>query len=113
MIPKPVSVCRYYHRSLNPRKLIEVRFSHLSAKMTMARTIKLYKLPEITATKGLREMTAADVPQVFKLLTNSLKQYALAPVFNSEEEIAHALVPVKDVVFSYVAEVCERVYGRV
>ncbi|KAF1762536.1 hypothetical protein GCK72_010798 [Caenorhabditis remanei] len=104
VIPKPVSICRYYHRSLNPRKLIDVRFSHLSAKMTMARTIKLYKLPEETATRSLREMTRADVPQVFKLLTNSLKQYSLAPVYTDEEELAHALVPRKTVVYSYVAE---------
>lgn len=104
VIPKPVSVCRYYHRSLNPRKLIDVRFSHLSAKMTMARTIKLYKLPEETATRNLREMTRADVGQVFKLLTNSLKQYSLAPVYTDEEELAHALVPRKNVVYSYVAE---------
>ncbi|CCD63182.1 putative glycylpeptide N-tetradecanoyltransferase [Caenorhabditis elegans] len=104
VIPKPVSVCRYYHRSLNPRKLIDVRFSHLSAKMTMARTIKLYKLPEETATRNLREMKSTDVPQVFKLLTTSLKQYSLAPVYNSEEELAHALVPKKGVVYSYVAE---------
>ncbi|CAI2349559.1 unnamed protein product [Caenorhabditis sp. 36 PRJEB53466] len=104
VIPKPVSVCRYYHRSLNPRKLIDVRFSHLSQKMTMARTIKLYKLPETTTTRGLRPMTREDVPQVFKLLTQSLKQYRLAPVYTSEEELAHALVPVKNVVYSYVAE---------
>lgn len=104
VIPKPVSVCRYYHRSLNPRKLIDVRFSHLSQKMTMARTIKLYKLPEETATRNLREMTPADVPQVFKLLTNSLKQYSLAPVFTDDKELAHALIPRKGVVYSYVAE---------
>uniref|UniRef100_A0A8R1E0Z0 Glycylpeptide N-tetradecanoyltransferase n=1 Tax=Caenorhabditis japonica TaxID=281687 RepID=A0A8R1E0Z0_CAEJA len=104
VIPKPVSVCRYWHRSLNPRKLIDVRFSHLSNKMTMARTIKLYKLPDAPATKNIREMQAKDVPQVFRLLTNSLKQYSLAPVFTSEEEVAHALLPVKNVVYSYIAE---------
>uniref|UniRef100_A0A1I7URC9 Glycylpeptide N-tetradecanoyltransferase n=1 Tax=Caenorhabditis tropicalis TaxID=1561998 RepID=A0A1I7URC9_9PELO len=104
VIPKPVSVCRYYHRSLNPRKLIDVRFSHLSSKMTMARTIRLYKLPDEPATRNLREMTAGDVPQVYKLLTKSLEQYKLAPVYNSEEELAHALVPRKNVVYSYVAE---------
>ena len=38
---------RYWHRSLNPRKLIEVKFSHLSRHMTMQRTLKLYKLPEV------------------------------------------------------------------
>jgi Myristoyl-CoA:protein N-myristoyltransferase, C-terminal domain len=34
------------------------------ARMTMARTIKLYKLPEETATPGIRPMHQADVPQV-------------------------------------------------
>ena len=29
VLPKPVSVCRYWHRSLNPKKLIEVGFSTL------------------------------------------------------------------------------------
>ena len=24
VLPKPVACCRYYHRSLNPKKLIEV-----------------------------------------------------------------------------------------
>ena len=42
---------RYWHRSLNPRKLIEVKFSHLSRNMTMQRTLKLYKLPDETKTK--------------------------------------------------------------
>ena len=40
-------VCRYWHRSLNPRKLIEIKFSHLSRNMTMQRTMKLYRLPEV------------------------------------------------------------------
>ena len=34
------------------------------SRMTMARTLKLYKLLDAPATPGLRPMTAADVPQV-------------------------------------------------
>lgn len=30
LLPKPVATCRYYHRSLNPKKLIDVGFSRLS-----------------------------------------------------------------------------------
>ena len=33
-------------------------------RMTMARTIKLYKLPDETSTPGLRPMRPEDVPQV-------------------------------------------------
>jgi hypothetical protein len=29
VLPKPVCGCRYWHRSLNPKKLIEVKFSSL------------------------------------------------------------------------------------
>lgn len=32
--------------------------------MTMARTLKLYKLPDVPQTPGLRQMEGRDVPQV-------------------------------------------------
>lgn len=68
VLPKPVSTCTYWHRSLNPKKLIEVKFSHLSRNMTMQRTLKLYKLPDKPKTPGFRKMTAADIPRAHKLL---------------------------------------------
>ncbi len=34
VLPHPISSCRYYHRSLNPKKLIEVKFSHKHPKLT-------------------------------------------------------------------------------
>lgn len=46
-VTNEISLRRYWHRSLNPRKLIEVKFSHLSRNMTMQRTMKLYRLPEV------------------------------------------------------------------
>ena len=48
VLPRPVGSCRYWHRSLNPRKLIEVKFSHLTRNMTLQRTVKLYKLPNVS-----------------------------------------------------------------
>jgi len=42
---------RYYHRSLNPKKLIEVGFSRLQPRMTMARTIKLYRPHEVRSVR--------------------------------------------------------------
>lgn len=47
VIPKPVGACRYWHRSLNVRKLIDVEFSRLQPRMTLNRTIRLYKLPTV------------------------------------------------------------------
>jgi hypothetical protein len=124
LLPKPVAECQYWHRSLNPKKLISVGFrcaalrcaalcsavlvgaggcgaekaallvlpfhtapalrrlhspalphrwppppcaalcSHLAPRMTMARTLKLYRLPDQPQTPGLRQMENKDVPQV-------------------------------------------------
>ncbi|KAJ1373455.1 glycylpeptide N-tetradecanoyltransferase [Parelaphostrongylus tenuis] len=103
VLPRPVGVCRYWHRSLNPRKLIDVRFSHLSAKMTMARTIKLYKLPDTPATSGLRPLEKRDISSAWKLLSEYLKKFSLAPVF-TKKEFEHIFTPIDDVVYTYVVE---------
>ncbi|WKX98917.1 hypothetical protein Q1695_014082 [Nippostrongylus brasiliensis] len=103
VLPKPVGVCRYWHRSLNPKKLIDVKFSHLSAKMTMARTIKLYKLPDHPATVGLRPLEKKDISSAWKLLSEYLKRFSLAPVF-TKKEFEHVFMPIDDVVYTYVLE---------
>jgi glycylpeptide N-tetradecanoyltransferase len=101
VIPKPVGSCRYWHRSLNPKKLIETRFSHLSRTMTMARTIKLYKLPEQPRT-NLVKMESKHIPSAFKLLTEYLTKFDFVPIL-TEEEFRHFLLPREDVIYSYVS----------
>ena len=103
LLPTPISTAQYWHRSLNPKKLIDVGFSRLAPRMTMARTIKLYKLPEETATPGLRPMERRDVAGVTALLKDYLAQFPVAPVF-SESEVKHLLMPVNDVIEAYVVE---------
>ncbi|KAL4433450.1 hypothetical protein ABPG77_010303 [Micractinium sp. CCAP 211/92] len=103
LLPKPVAECQYWHRSLNPKKLIAVGFSRLAPRMTMARTLKLYKLPDAPQTPGLRQMEDRDVPQVTALLANYLKGFSIAPEL-SEEEVRHWLAFQADVVYSYVVE---------
>lgn len=102
VLPTPVAEAQYWHRSLNPKKLIAVGFSRLSRNMTMQRTIKLYKLPEVPVTPGLRPMEEKDVAGVKRLLDTYLEKYKLAPKM-SEEEVKHWLLMRKDVVYSYVA----------
>ena len=101
VLPKAVAQNRYYHRSLNPKKLIDIGFSRLHRNMTMMRTIKLYKVADKPAMQGFRQMQRGDVKQVHALLNTYLAKFALAPVFE-EEEIAHWLVPRKGVVDAYV-----------
>jgi glycylpeptide N-tetradecanoyltransferase len=103
VLPKPVARCRYWHRSLNPKKLIEVGFSRLAPRMTMTRTVKLYGLPEAPSTRGLRPMVAADCEEACAALNKHLMKYAIAPQL-SEAEFKHWLLPRTDVIYSFVVE---------
>jgi glycylpeptide N-tetradecanoyltransferase len=71
VLPKPVSRCRYHHRSLNPKKLIEVRFSSLPPRTTMAEHLRNLKLPK-RPVNPLRPMTEEDVVEVHALLNEYL-----------------------------------------
>ncbi|KAL3535584.1 hypothetical protein ACH5RR_004045 [Cinchona calisaya] len=103
LLPTPLTTSQYWHRTLNPKKLIDVGFSRLGERMTMSRAIKLYKLPTSTLTTGLRKMELRDVPAVTKLLRNYLSQFAVAPEFDNND-VEHWLVPRENVVDSYLVE---------
>jgi glycylpeptide N-tetradecanoyltransferase len=102
VLPKPVSSTRYWHRSLQVKKLIDVHFTRLQKNMTMMRTIKLYKVNDQPLIPGIRQMTDADVPHVHRLLTDYLSKFSLVPLF-TEEEVRHWLVPRPEVMYAYVA----------
>lgn len=103
VIPKPVTKCRYWHRSLNPKKLIAVGFSQLGPRMTLSRVIKLYQLPETTQTPGVRPLEPRDVEAAWTLVENYLKKYRLAPTF-SKDEFGHWFLSRDGVVNSFVVE---------
>jgi glycylpeptide N-tetradecanoyltransferase len=44
VIPRPVSTASYFHRSVNPKKLIEAGFSALQSGETMASHLKKQKI---------------------------------------------------------------------
>lgn len=109
VLPKPVSTCRYYHRSLDWLKLYDVGFSPLPAKSTKARQVSRFALPVTTATPGLREMELKDVDAVHGLLGRYLERFELAPKLD-KAEVGHWLLnkeskPEDRVVWSYVVEV--------
>jgi len=104
VLPVPVASCRYYHRSLNPKKLVDIGFSHLGPRMTMARLQKLYRLPSTeTSTPGLRPMTRSDIPSALKLLTKYLSDRCDLAIEFTEDELAHWILPREGVISSYVA----------
>eukprot|EP00596_Hydrurales_sp_CCMP1899_P003968 CAMPEP_0119045000 /NCGR_PEP_ID=MMETSP1177-20130426/36191_1 /TAXON_ID=2985 /ORGANISM="Ochromonas sp, Strain CCMP1899" /LENGTH=450 /DNA_ID=CAMNT_0007016021 /DNA_START=57 /DNA_END=1406 /DNA_ORIENTATION=+ len=102
VLPKPVGRCRYYHRSLNPKKLVEVKFSSIRQGSTMAKLIKELKLPT-KPTHAFRKMEEIDMPMVHKLLTESLSRRKLAQMF-TVEDLAHTLLPRVGVIESWVLE---------
>jgi len=103
VLPKPVACCRYYHRSLNPKKLIEVGFSRLAPRMTLTRTIKLYALSEETQTPGLRPIADKDCEVCCQKLNEYLTRFELAPRFTTAE-FRHWMLTQTGVVYTYVVE---------
>ncbi|MCJ1386767.1 glycylpeptide N-tetradecanoyltransferase [Xylographa soralifera] len=108
VLPKPVSSCRYLHRSLDWLKLYEVGFSPLPPNSTKFRQITKNHLPSATSVVGLRPMQKKDVGQVKQLLERYLKRFAMAPEY-SEDEVEHWLVhdettTADQVIWTYVVE---------
>lgn len=103
LLPSPVSSSRYFHRSLNPKKLIEVGFSRIGPRMTLARTIKLNVLKSEPEIPGIRPLTDADVPEACKLMEEHNKRFELRVEY-SEADFAHWFLPRDGVVHSYVVE---------
>ncbi|CCU74557.1 Glycylpeptide N-tetradecanoyltransferase [Blumeria hordei DH14] len=91
VLPKPISTCRYFHRSLDWQKLYEVGFSPLPPKSKPSYQVRNYALPDRTSTKNLRPMATKDIDGVLSLLNRYLKKFELAPVF-SRVEIEHWLL---------------------
>ncbi|KAK4687496.1 glycylpeptide N-tetradecanoyltransferase, partial [Tremellales sp. Uapishka_1] len=114
VLPTPFGVSRYYHRNLNPPKLVDIGFSPLPRSMTIARLVKQYSLPSHPRLPGFREMVLADVPQVASLLRRYLARFEIAQTFGKDEEVEHWFLSgqgreengkrVEQVIWSYVVE---------
>ncbi|KAG7227899.1 hypothetical protein INR49_013693 [Caranx melampygus] len=103
VLPTPLSSCRYWHRPLNPRKLMEVNYPGLRQHMSLQRALRFNRLPEATKTKGLRPMTKNDVEGTHSLLQKSSSKYHLSAIL-SLQEVEHWLLPRENVIDTYVVE---------
>jgi len=103
VLPRPITSARYWHRSVDIKKLVELKFSALPAKLTMSRAMRLYAVKKELSAPGLRAMTAEDVPSACALLNAYLSKFNLHPVF-TEHDFAHWMLPREGVVNTWVLE---------
>lgn len=91
VLPTPVAVARYYHRNLNPPKLVDIGFAYVPRGQTLARYSRSLALPEKALTPGWREMERRDLDQVTDLLGRYLKRFDIAPEY-AADEVEHWLL---------------------
>ncbi|KZT09671.1 N-myristoyl transferase [Laetiporus sulphureus 93-53] len=89
-LPTPVSTCQYHHRCLNVKKLVDVHFTTVPPTMTLARMLRLHKVPDTPRllSSGLREMEERDIPQVTELYAKYMSRFGMVHLM-TEEEIGH------------------------
>lgn len=89
-LPTPVSRCQYYHRNLNPPKLVKLGFSAVPRNSTVARMSTFYRVATETALPGLRELEKRDLKQASRLVRAYMARFDMAPLL-SNKDIEHAL----------------------
>lgn len=104
-LPRPVSDCRYFHRSLNISKLVDIHFSSLPERQTIEMAQRIYALPKEHVLSGIRCMEEKDISSVQKLLMSYFneKNVLLHPVFD-DEDVRHWLLPRDKIIHSFVRE---------
>jgi len=90
VIPTPISTCRYYHRTLNVPKLVDIKFTYVPRDMTIARMARQSKVPSTASLSrsGLREMEERDVAAVGDLFRRYMERFDMVQLFD-EEDIRH------------------------
>ncbi|CEH12273.1 glycylpeptide n-tetradecanoyltransferase [Ceraceosorus bombacis] len=93
VLPTPVSCSRYYHRTLNAPKLLDIGFAAVPSGLSREKYVQKFALPDEPKLKGegLREMEERDVEQVGKLLRKYMRRFDMAPRFG-DEEVKHVLL---------------------
>ena len=74
LLPGAVGVARYYHRSINVKKLVEVGFTRVPRGKTLALQIKKHRTREVPLAEGFRELEERDLEGAWRLVMNYLKK---------------------------------------
>ncbi|KAJ3377648.1 hypothetical protein HDU92_008089 [Lobulomyces angularis] len=105
LLPKPFATGNYYHRNLNPKKLVEIEFTEIPRNSTLSSQIKLYSVSKTYSLPGFRKMEEKDLEVCHKLLFNYLQdKFEFTQLFNTLEDFRHWFLPINNVIYSYVVE---------
>lgn len=111
LLPTPIAEARYFHRSLNPRKLVAARFSCLPPAQTLGIYQQLNAVPEQLSFElrgKCRPAELRDLKQARRLLEEFLGRFTVHVRF-SQEEFRHFFLPRPGVIESFVVEADGRV----
>lgn len=103
LLPRPITSARYWHRSLNPIKLVKVGFSHLGPRLTLKRMTKLYAVPDTPKIPGLRAIKESDMEKCLELFNSFQEKYPIHIQYTLEE-FKHFFTPIDKVINTYVIE---------
>jgi len=85
VLPTPYAQARYYHRAINPEKLIDCGFSSLPRKQSLKQHLKIHEISDDPPVEHVRPMIEKDINQVVKLLNNYLSKFAVRQMWNKTE----------------------------
>lgn len=88
---------------MNPKKLLDVGFSHRPQHTPLARYLKLHKIPTECKVTDLRPMEDKDVNAVHKILNDYLEKFPFHVKF-TVDEVRHFFLPRQDVIYTWVVE---------
>lgn len=104
LLPTPFAEARYYHRSLNPKKLLAANFSYKPEKQTMGIYTQLNSLsekPSFEFTGTLRRAELKDLKQCKKLLETYLQKFKVH-VEHTMDEFKHFFLPRDRIIETFV-----------
>ncbi|MBW0470867.1 hypothetical protein O181_010582 [Austropuccinia psidii MF-1] len=90
-LPTPISRCQYFHRNLNPAKLIATGFSPQPRGVSIARLKRMYECPHEPQLPGFREIEERDVNAVGSLLRRYMSRFDLFPIM-TDDEVRHNFI---------------------
>ena len=100
----PMSSAAYWHRNLNPQKLVDIGFAFVPPEMNKGKFYKMLKVPDETVTPDLKPMTPEDVPKVTIALNQHLiTSYKVHQVF-TEDDVLHLLCPRDGLFYAWYVE---------